>query len=86
MFEEIQQLFIDLYSIAKGGKASMLQDLEKGIVTEVAMINGYVSKIGAKHGIPTPFNDKVVNIIQKIEQGELTYSPDNLKYFDDRAC
>ncbi|MCL1996439.1 MAG: ketopantoate reductase family protein [Defluviitaleaceae bacterium] len=83
MFEEVQRLFIDLYSIVKGGKASMLQDLEKGMVTEVTMINGHVSKTGAKYGIPTPFNNKVVEIVQKIEKGEITYSLDNLNFFDD---
>lgn len=46
------------------------------------MINGYVSEVGRKHGIPTPFNDTVVKIVQGIERGELPLSFDNLKYFD----
>jgi len=81
MFEENQKMFVDLYSVVRGGKASMLQDLEKGLSTEVKMINGFVSDGGRKHGILTPFNDKVVEIITKIEQGELTCSIDNLKLF-----
>ena len=62
-------------------KASMLQDLEKGKLTEVDAINGAVSDYGRKVNFPTPVNDKVVEIIHRIEQGELKPSFDNLKYF-----
>ena len=63
-------------------KASMLQDIEKGKLTEVDAINGAVSAFGRKVGFPTPANDRVVEIIHKIEQGELTPCVENLKYFD----
>jgi len=82
MFEENQRMFFDLYSIARPAKASMLQDLEKGQITEVRMINGFVSDTGDKHGIDTPFNDKVVEIVSRIEKKEISYSMENLKYFD----
>lgn len=62
-------------------KASMLQDLEKGKLTEVDAINGAVSEYGRRVGCPTPMNDRVVEIIHKIERGELTPSFDNLKLF-----
>ena len=62
-------------------KASMLQDLEKGKLTEVDAINGSVSDYGRKVGSPTPMNDKVVEIIHRIERGELKPSFDNLQYF-----
>ena len=62
-------------------KASMLQDLEKGKLTEVDAINGSVSEFGRKVGCPTPMNDKVVEIIHKIEKGELKPGYDNLKFF-----
>lgn len=63
-------------------KASMLQDIEKGKLTEVDAINGAVSAYGRKVGCPTPMNDKVVEIIHAIEQGKLTPSFDNLKLFE----
>ena len=63
-------------------KASMLQDLEKGKLTEVDAINGAVSAFGRKVGCPTPMNDRVVDIIHRIEQGELSPGFDNLKYFE----
>jgi 2-dehydropantoate 2-reductase len=62
-------------------KASMLQDLEKGKLTEVDSINGAVSAYGKKVGFPTPMNDTVVQIIHDIEQGKLKPGFDNLKYF-----
>ena len=63
-------------------KASMLQDLEKGKLTEVDAINGAVSAFGRKVGCPTPMNDLVVDIIHRIERGELSPGFDNLKYFE----
>ena len=64
-------------------KASMLQDIEKGLPCEIDYINGIVSEYGKKVGIPTPFNDKVIEIVHKCESGELTPSIDNVKYFDE---
>ena len=76
-------LFIIPIAIRKHAllKASMLQDIEKGKLTEVDAINGVVSAYGRKVGCPTPMNDKVVEIIHRIEKGELTPSFDNLKFF-----
>lgn len=62
-------------------KASMLQDLEKGKTTEVDAINGVVSACGRRVGCPTPMNDKVVEVIHRIERGELSPSRENLKFF-----
>lgn len=76
-----KEVFKKFYSNAMDGKASMLQDLEKGLKTEVNMINGYVSKTGQKHGIPTPYNDKVVEIVRNIEDGKLELTMDNLELF-----
>ena len=62
-------------------KASMLQDLEKGKKSEVDAINGAVSAFGRKIGFPTPYNDTVVDIIHRIEAGDIKPCRDNLKYF-----
>lgn len=62
-------------------KASMLQDLEKGKKTEVDSINGSVSQQGRRVGVPTPCNDKVVEIVHRIEAGELLPGRDNLSLF-----
>ncbi len=82
MFNADQEMFLTMYSDMRTAKASMLQDLEKGKPTEVRMINGYVCQTGDKYGIETPFNDKVVEIVTKIEKGELPLSMDNVNLFD----
>ncbi|MBO5796345.1 MAG: ketopantoate reductase family protein [Bacteroides sp.] len=76
-------LFIIPIAIRKHAKlkASMLQDLEKGKKTEVDAINGVVCLYGKKVNFPTPINAKVVEIIHRIEQGELTSSFSNLDLF-----
>jgi 2-dehydropantoate 2-reductase len=62
-------------------KASMLQDLEKDKRTEVDAINGVVSRYGKEYHVPTPYNDKVVEIIHGIENGKYTSSMDNIRFF-----
>ncbi len=64
-----------------GLKASMLQDLEKGKKCEVDSINGVVVSFGRKKNIPTPYNDKVVQVIHEIEEGKRKPSFDNLEAF-----
>lgn len=82
-FKKALSFFIIPIAIRKHArlKASMLQDLEKGKLTEVDAINGAVSDFGRKVNCPTPMNDMVVNIIHRIEQGELKAGFDNLQYF-----
>lgn len=64
-------------------KPSMLQDIEKGKPCEVDAINGIVSRQGKIAQVPTPVNDRVVDIIHRIEKGELSPSMGNLCYFQD---
>lgn len=59
-------------------KASMLQDVEKGAVTEVDVINGGVSSSGIEVGLETPMNDAVVRIVHGYEFGEAVPSPAHL--------
>jgi 2-dehydropantoate 2-reductase len=82
-FKKAFSFFIIPIAIRKHAKlkASMLQDLEKGKLTEVDAINGAVSEYGRVVGCPTPMNDRVVEIIHKIEEGKLEPSFKNLQYF-----
>jgi len=50
-------------------KASMLQSLEKGSITEVDYVNGSVVRWGQKCGIPTPVNRTLVACLKGIERG-----------------
>lgn len=51
-------------------RASMLQDLERGARTEVDAINGAVVERGRAHGVPTPLNARLVEVVHAIEDGE----------------
>jgi 2-dehydropantoate 2-reductase len=50
-------------------KASMLQDLERGVKTEVDVINGGVVEKGREHGVQTPLNSRVVELVHAMEKG-----------------
>lgn len=49
-------------------KASILQSLEKGSLTEIDFINGAVVRVGQRHGVPTPVNFALVGCIKGIER------------------
>lgn len=53
-------------------KASMLQSLEKGSITEIDFINGAVVRGGERHGTPTPVNAALVGCIKGIERSLVT--------------
>ncbi len=46
---------------------SMLQDIRAKRKTEVDIFSGEVIKLGEKHNIPTPENEKIYNKIKKLE-------------------
>lgn len=62
---------------------SMLQDLKKGKPCEVDAINGVVCEFGKKYGVATPINDRIVEIIKKIQAGELKADKSNFSLFND---
>ncbi|MFQ6050809.1 MAG: ketopantoate reductase family protein [Candidatus Hydrothermarchaeota archaeon] len=48
-------------------KSSMLQDIERGKRTEIDYLNGFIVKLGKKHGISTPVNETITNILKTME-------------------
>jgi 2-dehydropantoate 2-reductase len=52
-------------------KPSMLQDFERGRLTEIDFINGYVSQLGKKLGVPIAMNEATTQMVHRIEKGEL---------------
>ena len=62
---------------------SMLQDLKKGKPCEVDAINGVVCAWGRKCGVPTPVNDRIVEVIKKEQDGTLPLDKSNIRLFDD---
>ncbi len=62
---------------------SMLQDIRNGKPCEVDAINGVVCEWGRKCGVPTPINDRIVEIIKKELSGELKLDAANINLFND---
>ena len=62
---------------------SMLQDIRNGKACEIDAINGVVCDFGAKYGVDTPINNRIVSVIKRIEKGELKAEKANIRLFDD---
>lgn len=69
----VHELLLDTVSKHVGPTAlnTVLQDHRKGRLSEVDLINGWVSEGGRKLGISTPVNDMIVEMTTKIHDGSL---------------
>ena len=63
-------------------KSSMLRDLEQGRKTEIDTINGIICEYGKTYNTKTPINDKIVEIVHRIENKEITSDWSNLQLID----
>ena len=63
--------------------SGMLYDIDKGRKTEVDAINGVICDFGKRYCFPTPYNDRIVEIIHKIEEKKMKPSIENIAVFDD---
>lgn len=59
-------------------KSSSLQSIERGRKTEINFLNGYICERGKEHGVPTPINDAVRNMVIEIEENEREMSLNNI--------
>ncbi|MFT5731205.1 MAG: 2-dehydropantoate 2-reductase [Desulforhopalus sp.] len=84
MDELINNYWTPIYTPYRAGIASMLQDIRKGKMCEINQINGKFVELGEQLGIDVPYMRMVVEIVTKLQNGELQLedSWDNLKYFD----
>ncbi|MHB9096939.1 MAG: ketopantoate reductase family protein [Syntrophales bacterium] len=64
--------------IGRKSRNSMLQDLCKERRSEIDFMNGLVAKKGREAGIPTPLNDEITSLVQRIERGDLRPAAGNL--------
>ncbi|MDQ5986119.1 MAG: 2-dehydropantoate 2-reductase [Syntrophus sp. SKADARSKE-3] len=65
--QDIEKWYTVLATLSPAGKTSMLQDVEAGRKTELEMLAGKVIELGRRHGVPTPVNEYLFNIIKEIE-------------------
>jgi 2-dehydropantoate 2-reductase len=56
-------------------RPSMGQDMMKGRRTEIEFLNGFVVREGARAGLPARANEKLVELVTKVERGELRPDP-----------
>jgi 2-dehydropantoate 2-reductase len=59
-------------------RPSMAQDMRKGRRTEIDFMNGFIVDKGKMLGIPTPSHEKLVELVRKLERGEIKASPSHL--------
>ena len=60
-------------------KSSMSQDVAKGRRTEAAFMNGYIVARGREAGIHTPVNAAIVEVMQGIDDGDITPDASNVE-------
>ncbi len=82
--EVIYNYWTPIYTPFRAGVASMLQDIEKGRKCEINQINGKFLQLGKQVGIELPFMRTVVEIVTRMEKGEIKLENawENLQYFD----
>jgi 2-dehydropantoate 2-reductase len=56
-------------------RPSMGQDMMKGRRTEIEFLNGYVVREGEKVGLAARANERLVDLVKKVERGELKQDP-----------
>ena len=67
------------------GRTAPIHDHMKGRRSEMEFISGVVSKKGRELGIPTPFNDAVVEIDRAINKGEIKMDRSNFELLKKRG-
>ena len=81
--EDVKARLAEGASSLGAGRPSMLQDVMKSRRTEIEFLNGYVAARGDVAGVDTPFCDGIVDIVKRVERGELSTDPANLRPLQD---
>lgn len=75
---EVERIIVEEAPKIGTGRPSLAQDLAKHRRTEIDYLNGYVIRKGREAGVPTPFNDAVVDLTKQVEEGVLEPMVDNI--------
>ena len=70
-----------IFAPTREGKSSILQDVERGRPSEIHAICGVLCAKGRETGVPTPFADLTVRIVEEAEAGGPKPSMENVKRF-----
>ncbi|MHA2495680.1 MAG: ketopantoate reductase family protein [Candidatus Hodarchaeales archaeon] len=66
-------------------KSSSLQSLERGRLTEIDCLNGYIIRRGVASGVDTPINRAIVEMVKEIEQRKREITPINIDELFERT-
>ena len=66
VFEELDG-FLEGRTSRTNWKASMAQDVTKGRRSEIDFMNGLVSRRGLEVGVPTPYNDAIIQVMRGVD-------------------
>ena len=80
VMEEVKTRLAEGASQLGDGRPSMAQDLLKGRKTEIEYLNGYVVSTGLGIGVEAPVNERMTQLIQRMEQGSLKPAVENIKH------
>jgi 2-dehydropantoate 2-reductase len=72
------QRFNDAGRTAAGQRPSMSQDMAKGRRTEIEFLNGLIVREGEKIGLSCRANAVLVDIVKRVEKGELKADPKHI--------
>src|SRR6202451_2126136 len=72
------QRFKDSGRTAAGQRPSMGQDMQKGRGTEIEFLNGLVVREGEKVGVNCRANAGLVDIVKRVEKGDLKADPKHI--------
>ncbi len=73
-----QFIHLGFWVAAKNVRPSTLQSLEKGNITEIDIMNGYIASKAEELGLKAPVNAQLAELIHKLERKELTIDPSNI--------
>jgi len=59
-------------------RPSMAQDIQKGRRTEIGELNGFIVQKAKEAGCPAPTHERIVDIVRRVERGELNPRPELL--------
>ncbi len=58
---------LTVVQLTNENRSSMLQDIQREKLTEIDAINGQIVAAGTRHGVPTPVNMTMVNLVHALE-------------------
>lgn len=69
-FADAGQRALEVAQATAANRSSMLQDIQRGAPTEIEAICGAVVWNGRKQNIPTPINEKLLQLVKELEEND----------------